>query len=708
MRQWLRVLWENPLKWLIVMVCVALTFSAWRFSTLYSGVIPVNDDFNHSAAVAIAVKAGTLGVDDLLRLGDGIHPLLLNHLLTITSTVLVNWHLPFDHSVIMILYIATALLLFYLLHQQHAQAAWIAAIFMTGLVMTLQKDSVWHVPVISLWGLADLLFIIMLALFSLPPNGWRFAVLLGLGFFTSLTAVSGVYAAFVLFPLLVVYGYRRTYQLLLWAGVCVANIAFYLNNPTLNVNANSGGNDLSLAAIFEQFINYGRFAFAVIGRVVSLDATQAIQATWLGIVLLLLCGGYLGWRGQWRAVILWFSLAAWSGASAFVIALGRANRFGIFSSDAPWYVDIITPFWIALIALGALTLVDLLARPKMWARAVAYALIVITVIGAGFFSYRSARAVIFREGKLAVFNPLTDCVFLYPATRDLSCVIGAATFPEYTDALATFGLSVFANHHYSSQLPTLLYRPDAPFVIETESLWYNDSLQRLFLHDLPHGNVINVVSPEAEAQTTLVYNRRPRLPSRDSIQLTDLNTPDQFWVLRQNDLPTPDDWWQDAAYTLMYESHFTFTTHTFTLLGYQRAPQDRTPNFIFGTGIQLLDWELPRGQTLRPCESLPFTSVWQAEQPQALDWKMSFTVTDNGNGIARWDAPLSFGTVRWQPDTPYADWRAITIPCDTPAGQYPLLLTVYDPETGTPLEVFTTTGGLVGTSLYLTDLIIPN
>ena len=63
----------------------------------------------------------------------------------------------------------------------------------------------------------------------------------------------------------------------------------------------------------------------------------------------------------------------------------------------------------------------------------------------------------------------------------------------------------------------------------------------------------------------------------------------------------------------------------------------------------------------------------------------------------------------WAPQLWFLDLRPLTIPCDTPAGEYPLVLSVYDPlqlaERG-PLPRIDADGSAGDSWLYLTTLFV--
>lgn len=111
-------------------------------------------------------------------------------------------------------------------------------------------------------------------------------------------------------------------------------------------------------------------------------------------------------------------------------------------------------------------------------------------------------------------------------------------------------------------------------------------------------------------------------------------------------------------------------------------PPANQPIALFDSGISLYgyDWS---GDTLRPEESLFLTIYWQVTEPVSVDWT---AFTHIGTGLE--DQPLVaqrdglpclgfYPTSSWKPGLVVIDSFAITIPADTPPGEYDMAVGWY-------------------------------
>jgi hypothetical protein len=68
--------------------------------------------------------------------------------------------------------------------------------------------------------------------------------------------------------------------------------------------------------------------------------------------------------------------------------------------------------------------------------------------------------------------------------------------------------------------------------------------------------------------------------------------------------------------------------------------------------------------------------------------------------------PASLATTEWAPGGRYADQRTLQVPCGLAPGEYPLLMTIYHPDTLEKLPVTYADGGHIGEYFYLTTLTV--
>ncbi len=140
---------------------------------------------------------------------------------------------------------------------------------------------------------------------------------------------------------------------------------------------------------------------------------------------------------------------------------------------------------------------------------------------------------------------------------------------------------------------------------------------------------------------------------------------------------------------------------------YSRLPADLRDLARFGEAIRLEGWELPGRVNVRACQDVPFASWWHALAAPETDLGIGLVLADaNGQGVVKVDAePSGARTIDWAADTYHLDRRTLTIPCDLPPGDYPLLIGLRDLLSAEAVPIYTPDGTPTGSSLlYLTTL----
>lgn len=142
-----------------------------------------------------------------------------------------------------------------------------------------------------------------------------------------------------------------------------------------------------------------------------------------------------------------------------------------------------------------------------------------------------------------------------------------------------------------------------------------------------------------------------------------------------------------------------------------RAPADIAPRHNFGDALALGHQELRDSVQVAPCQRVRVESWWQAAAPPQANYVLQLSLTDEGGGIlASADSgPVSGDTSEWQAGDWYPDGRLLQIPCDTAAGAYSLIFSVYDPESNEAsdkLALVNADGSEGDTWLYLTTLFV--
>lgn len=139
---------------------------------------------------------------------------------------------------------------------------------------------------------------------------------------------------------------------------------------------------------------------------------------------------------------------------------------------------------------------------------------------------------------------------------------------------------------------------------------------------------------------------------------------------------------------------------------YRRAPPGETI-YRFGDApeppLDLFAWQLVGGVTVSPCGSITLETWWRAREVDAARYSLDAVLVDSmGQGAARSeDFPKAMHV--GQPDMPYFEARTIRLPCDFQAGEYSLIVIVYDAEKGVALPI-RHPDGTPASAAYLTTI----
>jgi len=144
-----------------------------------------------------------------------------------------------------------------------------------------------------------------------------------------------------------------------------------------------------------------------------------------------------------------------------------------------------------------------------------------------------------------------------------------------------------------------------------------------------------------------------------------------------------------------------------TVEEYRRIPDDLRP-IAQANELTLTHWQLDLQSDARPCQTIHLNSWWQASRRPRANYSLSLVlVGQDGQGISQHGGGLSPTLSRlWKPGAPYLDERALFIPCDLPAGTYPLVFALYDSETLLNLDFATPSGDPIGRNLFLTQVTV--
>ena len=140
----------------------------------------------------------------------------------------------------------------------------------------------------------------------------------------------------------------------------------------------------------------------------------------------------------------------------------------------------------------------------------------------------------------------------------------------------------------------------------------------------------------------------------------------------------------------------------------QPAPTPDAITARYGGNLRLQQVAVNGDVTLSACEHVTIESWWLAEQSLDVNYNVqAVMVSADGRAITEANAPLgSVPASIWEVGQSTPDARTLVVPCDTPPGEYPLILGVYNPDTLEPLPVTDADGNALGNQMYLTTLFV--
>ena len=124
--------------------------------------------------------------------------------------------------------------------------------------------------------------------------------------------------------------------------------------------------------------------------------------------------------------------------------------------------------------------------------------------------------------------------------------------------------------------------------------------------------------------------------------------------------------------------------------------------------LRLKRWDMMSDVHVPRCEGVTVESWWQADnEPDEVYLLSLVAVNEGGEGVARMEeAPGNVDTLVWQAERYYHDIRTLTIPCETPPGEYPLMFIIRERSLYWPLHAETPDGTGMGDLMYLTTIYV--
>ena len=155
------------------------------------------------------------------------------------------------------------------------------------------------------------------------------------------------------------------------------------------------------------------------------------------------------------------------------------------------------------------------------------------------------------------------------------------------------------------------------------------------------------------------------------------------------------------------------TYHIFATADFEPRvlPEGIAAQQVFGGELALGHWSMRDSVQVRPCQRINIESWWQAVKPPAANYSIQLALVNlAGESVgASNDRLTTVNTGVWGPDAWFLDVRPLQVPCEAAPGEYPLVLSIYDPlllqEQG-PLPLIQADGSEGDRWLYLTTLFV--
>ena len=223
----------------------------------------------------------------------------------------------------------------------------------------------------------------------------------------------------------------------------------------------------------------------------------------------------------------------------------------------------------------------------------------------------------------------------------------------------------------------------------------------------------NDFAPQSLDESQFAFDRRSSHLQRLQAYLGER---DKLWVIRASGGPDRGGdrviEWIETGYSLYQavDFHGQGDYHPLKALEYRRHPDNTAAWARFGDDIILTSWRLNDSVEVLPGQPISVETWWATDAPLDVLFSSTLVIADqNGQGISHADdAPGGiYATSLWRPGQLYFDERHLTIPDNIEAGEYPLLLGLYDFQVVENLPVKTAAGDATGNYLqYLTTLTV--
>ena len=144
------------------------------------------------------------------------------------------------------------------------------------------------------------------------------------------------------------------------------------------------------------------------------------------------------------------------------------------------------------------------------------------------------------------------------------------------------------------------------------------------------------------------------------------------------------------------------------VLTYERLPENPQTLALVDKRTAFVAWAWHGDVNVRPCTSTKLATWWQAQQPARANLSLEVAIADTDGTPLLVQSTLINNTQSqlWAEGALVLDERTLTLPCDAPAGDYALVVTLRDNESGRILPLTSADGTGLGSTFYLTTLFV--
>ena len=661
-----------------------------------------------------------------------IPPLLTSALLA----PLTDWNLIVEAYVGYTLLIGVYVSLVFTLRHVNTPRPWLAALVVSVVVFSLRQRTnlIWSFNALQ-WFYMEMFIALTGWAFITRRVGW-----VGLGLtalFTALT-VSASGGGLALLPLVLVLmwhrGYRRSWHFVAWVGFAV--LTFWLFSY-----GQAPGEDTVSPLQVQPVANFWFMTTWISSAFLPLPNTTP------RIVHLLVAGAGVGLvalnavllirtRGAGDRAVVWMAfLVGYALVSGVMTMLGRSDVWWAGAQSRLYSMSVF--FWVA-VGVSAVTVLDRWRGGLRWLNATALTLIVFGQVVVAVVQWTAPNP----EGLVGNLRRERDerCYWTYLIDRSPTCLNtldrwGISKLVPAWENLWERRLTVYAAYDdmnpVSAQMPDV-YLPGEAVVVsgpqpyqQVRAVTFQDWRVpgRLmveppfapFVQAVPPGDLLRIMAADVPANPALFESAGTVVAGDDptAAMLADfaafVRMEPRVWALRA---ASPDDF--DAAYReVLAETHMPVPiagVHWRTT-GYEDVTlwlRQPTEAARFGDDFVLEDWRITTPTTVNACATLEVETIWRTDAPLPENYSLALVLADaDGIGAARTDAnPAGYTTGVLEPGVQYAGTNDLLVACETPPGDYNLLLGVYEPGTGAALPGAWADGRDGGDLLYLMGITV--